>query len=1052
MRTIEWNSSFTDGLIHYWGFNEGKGSKVADIYNGKNNASFYGTPTWVSESLNSYALNISSGNYLFTDRVDDLPVGTEPYTLSLWLKPSSPSGNVTFFWTSETENYLFWWDALPDIVYQYRGAFGEPCSFSPSEIINGDWNHIVFNCDSESTNCYVYVNGVQKIVGNTGGNMGGNITIGNGPSGMTSGSVLFDEIGLWNRQLSEGEISSLYNLRKGLFYIPVDTAPPSVYVNPDYSEKDSESHYFGYDAFNNITAGIDAVASGGIVNIATGTYDEQLYINKTITLQGAGDTTIIQPSNISKLIKNDGYARSVIFVNDTGGEVTIKNLKINGGYLSVPLTAPARIAEIYFLKTGGVIENLTAVELHNLSSYASLVNETYSIMINSANIFVNMEIKNNFLSTFCHAAIEVGSSSEVNNTINASIHDNTIIGEGLVNYLQNGIESASVLNVDIYNNQIINLAETTGNQSAGILMNSLNRSSDLLVIRNNTINNTQSGIKFLGVQNLTIEGNLLDTMQNGIISINSSGLIIIANNTILANETGILIQSQNTDIITQVYNNSINLKNNANSAGYNLSYCSNSSFYFSENTLADADYGFYIYSGDNLNISIYNNSVISRIYNVFADNFSAGINAANNWWGSQFNKVIRSNLSGNISFIPYYTNQEKTILGIAPDANNSVTITDTASRVVISNLTENVTILIEKGVTNATIDVSYFINNGTGAIPQMIISSNMTNITIPSANITSANLSWEGIISAPTITAITLPADTGTLITAIEIGSEAELSLDKAVRILFPDKRGKRVGYSRIGLNFTEITSVCEEDSQISSDALDENGDCKIDAGNDLVIWTKHFTAFGIFDSSVGSSNSKGSSSICTYQASYNWNCSAWGECANGKQIRTCKEKNNCGNVYGRPETERSCNVPSQLFDIKLILEDYEVKNSNELTSIITFISFGNISTFVNLTYTISDSSEKRVYSEEENITVTTDQTIRKNFKKLNLSAGKYTLVLTTIYGENVTDEFRQEFSVKGEENEFFQIFNEDYLSLIAGVIAVMLIIILLIRKHQEKN
>ena len=47
----------------------------------------------------------------------------------------------------------------------------------------------------------------------------------------------------------------------------------------------------------------------------------------------------------------------------------------------------------------------------------------------------------------------------------------------------------------------------------------------------------------------------------------------------------------------------------------------------------------------------------------------------------------------------------------------------------------------------------------------------------------------------------------------------------------------------------------------------------------------------------------------CSYNENYDWNCSEWSECVNELQTRECKLRNNCGNSYGRPETERTCVV-----------------------------------------------------------------------------------------------------------------------------------------------
>ena len=199
----------------------------------------------------------------------------------------------------------------------------------------------------------------------------------------------------------------------------------------------------------------------------------------------------------------------------------------------------------------------------------------------------------------------------------------------------------------------------------------------------------------------------------------------------------------------------------------------------------------------------------------------------------------------------------------------------------------------------------------------------------------------------------------------------------------------------------------------------------------------------------------------CIYNTNFDWGCGNWSTCINGNQTRTCKKINNCGNFIGKPEEIRNCqttatgevsrNYAKQLFDIKLELDSAIIKNSNELSAVIRFESFGSVPTPVNLTYRILNSSGTEVYSEKGNVVVTTEQIVRKNFETLNLPDGKYTLILTTVYGDNVTDEFRQEFSV----GEVESLKNENnwilFLAIGVGVI-ILIIIFIVIYKMKRKR
>lgn len=199
---------------------------------------------------------------------------------------------------------------------------------------------------------------------------------------------------------------------------------------------------------------------------------------------------------------------------------------------------------------------------------------------------------------------------------------------------------------------------------------------------------------------------------------------------------------------------------------------------------------------------------------------------------------------------------------IVPDGSGIAVVNATTPEVVITDLGTTASVTIESGTSDATINLGSFIANGTGTIPAIqLTAENAHNMSIEipaSTVITSGSSTWNGILTAPTVTTITLPTESGvtkTLSTAIEIGFTGEsLTFSKAVRLLIPNEAGKLAGYS-ISSTFTEITDTCASDSQVAGDALASGAECKIDVGPDLVIWTKHFTTFATYSETVTSSS-----------------------------------------------------------------------------------------------------------------------------------------------------------------------------------------------------
>ena len=184
--------------------------------------------------------------------------------------------------------------------------------------------------------------------------------------------------------------------------------------------------------------------------------------------------------------------------------------------------------------------------------------------------------------------------------------------------------------------------------------------------------------------------------------------------------------------------------------------------------------------------------------------------------------------------------------------NGSATIDASKTQIVITDPNQAINLTVNNAVMRPTLDISTFIQNGSGTLPEInIMANNANNISIKIPNgaiVTSTSIVWNGIISAPIIKTVSLVNPSGftrSLSQAIEVGvSGSKLSFTKGIRILLNGQAGKKTGWTRDDTNYIEITNTCTSDNQITGDALAVDGDCKIDIGNNLVIWTKHFTTF----------------------------------------------------------------------------------------------------------------------------------------------------------------------------------------------------------------
>ena len=156
------------------------------------------------------------------------------------------------------------------------------------------------------------------------------------------------------------------------------STPATVYVDDDFSNGSAGGHIFGYDAFATVQAGIDAVAAGGTVEVAAGSYIENVIVSQSVTIAGAGAaSTIVMPavSNANPCTSSSlcgGTASNVFLIQ--ANDVTIHDLTVEGD--NPALTSGIVRGGADLDARNGIIKN-TDANYNNLEVYNVTVQNIY---------------------------------------------------------------------------------------------------------------------------------------------------------------------------------------------------------------------------------------------------------------------------------------------------------------------------------------------------------------------------------------------------------------------------------------------------------------------------------------------------------------------------------------------------------------------------------------------------------------------------------------------------------------------------------------------------
>ena len=234
----------TNGLVGYWPFN---GNANDESGNGNNG-------TVISGLLSNDRLGNANSSYYLNGQNDYITVPSvssilpNRLTLSVWIKiPSNYSGNngIGPIIRARFYGYILWFDSSNGSIIHilHHNSSSTTTTNTPSNINDNQWHQIVGSFDGTNNKLYLdgqlistdtttlsnlyYVSDGPVVFGRDGNNTSAS-------TAMYQGWI--DDIGIWNRALTQQEITDLYtnNLSANSFENPKELI--TIYPNPTNSK------------------------------------------------------------------------------------------------------------------------------------------------------------------------------------------------------------------------------------------------------------------------------------------------------------------------------------------------------------------------------------------------------------------------------------------------------------------------------------------------------------------------------------------------------------------------------------------------------------------------------------------------------------------------------------------------------------------------------------------------------------------------------------------------------------------------------------------------
>jgi hypothetical protein len=243
------NSNLLTNLAAYWNFDEIAGNAASSVNNNLL-ANVNSTSYAVGKINRGASFAASYSNYFRIANANQTGLDiTSDFSLSLWIRlTSQPGGAYPYYhlinkWNeADQRSFSLTYTTIGGTPALYMGLSEGGIDSSATDLYyfnttlnNAAWHHVVLSWDAGASATSLYLNG-SSVATATGSNnwtsmfnSTADLLIGThldpeSPAGHGYLDGMMDEVGIWSRALSAGEVATLYNSGKGLTY-PFTPAP-----------------------------------------------------------------------------------------------------------------------------------------------------------------------------------------------------------------------------------------------------------------------------------------------------------------------------------------------------------------------------------------------------------------------------------------------------------------------------------------------------------------------------------------------------------------------------------------------------------------------------------------------------------------------------------------------------------------------------------------------------------------------------------------------------------------------------------------------------------